>query len=138
MTYIGHIGACLAIPVAFIIFWCLPYHFLVKGVMQQVTTKYSESSECNKYLLSSEKPQEVFALACNALPSLHPCLCQPLPSRHCQEGEFKTNLYYLCRPSSSTTADCPWDSSCLLVRPLLDRALLNLNNNDIHVQVGKE
>ena len=36
MTYIGHLGAGIAIPAAFLIFWCLPYHYLVKGVKQQV------------------------------------------------------------------------------------------------------
>ena len=36
VTYIGHLGAGIAIPAAFLIFWCLPYHYLVKGVKQQV------------------------------------------------------------------------------------------------------
>lgn len=65
---------------------------------------------------ATDKSKEVFALACNILPSLHPCLRHPLPTRLCQEREFKTNLHRFCHPSCSTTIDRPWDSSRLLVR----------------------
>ena len=57
-------------------------------------------------------------MARNALPSLHPCLCRSLPSRLCQEGEFKTNLHRLHRPPCSTTSHPPWDRPFLLVRLL--------------------
>ena len=79
-------------------------------------TPYKIQMNSNKCIFSSEKGQKVFTLVGNALPSLHPCLCHPLPTRLCQERKFKTNLHRLYSPSCSTTLDRPWDSSSLLVR----------------------